>query len=223
VAPNAFDALQEHMKALPTLAKADAFQAAAARLGRLFNRRAAPWKRRKGVVYFHDVSLTKHLAPHYGEAEAKGHAAADQASRLLTRLQDELLAEGFVLAFIHAFPEEGRIPLILLPTANKYAVLLACGTNGINKGHDTETVIAWLREMETENPFRLGGCDHDFLHGRFGGPLQGAEALAARMIEFCPDIADQAHASLRRMPRAEQVRAIARDMTRTGWFGFWWD
>jgi hypothetical protein len=128
-----------------------------------------------------------------------------------------------VLAFIHAFPEEGRIPLILLPTADKYAALLACGTNGINKGHDTETVIAWLREMETENPFRLGGCGHDFLHGRFTGSIKDAEALAARMIEFCPDIADQAHASLRRMPRAEQVRAIARDMTKTGWFGFWWD
>jgi ankyrin repeat protein len=72
VAPNAFDALQEHMKALPTLAKADAFQAAAARLGRLFNRRPAPWKRRKGVVYFHDVSLTKYLAPALRRGRGEG-------------------------------------------------------------------------------------------------------------------------------------------------------
>jgi hypothetical protein len=43
------------------------------------------------------------------------------------------------------------------------------------------------------------------------------------MIEFCPDIADQAHASIRLQPRDGQVRAIAQDMVKTGWFGFWWD
>jgi cytohesin len=223
VAPNAFDALQDHMKELPKLAKTPAFQAVAERLGRIFNRKPAPWKRRKGVAYFHNVSLAKHLARHFGEPEAIGHAAMDQASHLLTRLQDEVLAEGFVLAFTNAMPEEGRMPLILLPTADKYAALLATGTNGINYGHTTEAVTGWLKTMEGENPFRLGGCGHDFLHGRFPQPIKDAEALAARMIEFCPDIADQAHASIRRQPRQDQARAIAEDMVKTGWFGFWWD
>jgi ankyrin repeat protein len=223
VAPNAFDALQDHMKELPKLAKTPAFMAVAERLGGIFNRKPAPWKRRKGVVYFHNVSLAKHLARHFGEPEAIGHAAMDQASRLLTRLQDEVLAEGFLLTFTSAMPEEGRMPLILLPTADKYAALIATGTNGINYGHTTEAVIGWLKTMEGENPFRLGGCGHDFLHGRFPGPIKDAEALAARMIQFCPDIADQAHASLRRMPRQAQASAIAADMKKTGWFGFWWD
>jgi ankyrin repeat protein len=223
VAPNAYDALQDHMKELPKLAKAPAFQAAAARLGRIFNRKPAPWRRRKGVMYFHDVSLAKHLARHFGETEAIGGAALDQASRLLTRLQDEMLTEGFVLVFTSAIPEAGRMPLILLPTADKYAALLAVGTNGINYGHDTEDVIAWLKTMEDENSFQVGGCGHDFLHGRFTAPIKGAEALAARMIEFCPDITAQAHASIRRMSREAQIRAIADDMKKTGWFGFWWD
>ena len=223
VAPNAFDALHDHIKELPKLAKAPAFQAAAEWLGQLFNRKPAPWKHRKGVVYFHDVSLAKHLAHHYGEVEAKGPAGLDQASRLLLRLQDEVLAKGFVLAFTHALPEDGRMPLILLPTADKYAALLAAGTNGVNYGHDTEAVIAWLKAMEGENPFRLGGCGHDFLHGRFTGPIKGAEALAVRMIEFCPDIADQAHASIRLQSRQGRAQAIAQEMIKTGWFGFWWD
>jgi ankyrin repeat protein len=223
IAPDAFDALQEHLKELPKLAKAPAFTEAAARLERLFNRKPAPWKRRKGPVYFHDVALAKHLAPHFGEPEAKGRAAMDQASRLLARLQDEVLSDGFLLVCTTAIPEEGRIPLVLLPTADKYAALLAAGTNGINKGHDTEAVIAWLRAMEAENPFRLAGCGHDFLHGRFAGPIKDAEALAARMIEFCPDIADQADASIRLLTRDGQVRAIGEEMTKTGWFGFWWD
>jgi hypothetical protein len=223
VAPNEFDALQDHIKELPKLAKTPAFQAVAERLGRIFNRKPAPWKRRKGVVYFYNVSLAKHLARHFGEREATGHAALDQASRLLARLQDEVLAEGFVLAFTQAMPEEGQMPLILLPTADKYAAVLATGTNGINYGHTTEAVIAWLKAMEGENSFRLGGCGHDFLHGRFPGPIKDAEALAARMIEFCPDIADQAAASISRLSRPGQARAIADDMKKTGWFGFWWD
>ena len=194
VAPNAFDALQEYMKELPKLAKTAAFQAAAERLGQIFSRKPAPWRRRKGVVYFHDVSLAKHLARQFGEPEAIGPAAVDQASRLLTRLQDKFLAEGFLLVYTNAIPEEGRSPLILLPTNDKYAALIAVGTNGVNYGHDTEAVIAWLKTMEIENPFRLAGCGHDFLQARFTGPIKDAEALAARMIEFCPDIADQAHA-----------------------------
>jgi ankyrin repeat protein len=223
VARDAIDALHDHLKELPKLAKAPAFAAAAARIGAIFERKPAPWRRRKGVVYFHDVSLQKRLAAHYGEAPATGDAAMEQASRLLTRLQDEVLAEGFTLAFTNAIPEAGRMPLILLPTADKYAALLASGTNGINYGHDAEALVRWLQDMERENPFHLGGCGHDFLHGRFAGAVKNAEALAARMIAFCPDIADQAHASIRQVSRAEQVRAIADGMKKTGWFAFWWD
>jgi ankyrin repeat protein len=223
IAPNAFDVLQDHMKELPKLAKSPSFRAATERLGRIFNRRPAPWRRRKGVMYYHDVSVAKQLGRHFGEPEVIGGAALDQASRLLTRLQDELLAEGFLLVFTSAIPEAGRMPLILMPTADKYAALLAAGTNGINYGHDTEAVIAWLKAMDDENPFQVGGCGHDFLHGRFTGPIKDAEGLAARMIEFCPDIASQGHASLRQMTRDAQIRAIADEMTTAGWFAFWWD
>jgi hypothetical protein len=223
VARDAIDALHDLLKDLPRLAKTPAFEKAAARIGGIFDRAPAPWRRRKGVVYFHDVSLAKRLAAHYGEAPAAGDAAMAQASRLLTRLQEEVAAEGFTLVFANAIPEAGRMPLILLPSGDKYAALLASGTNGINYGHDTEAVIRWLVDMERENPFRLAGCGHDFLHGRFAGPVRDAEALAARMIAFCPDIADQADASLRQASRDEQVRMIAGEIARSGWFGFWWD
>jgi hypothetical protein len=43
------------------------------------------------------------------------------------------------------------------------------------------------------------------------------------MIEFCPDIADQAHAAIRLQPRAARARAIAQEMTAAGQFFFWWD
>ena len=223
VARDFVDALHDRLRELPALAKALPFERAAARLGEIFGRAPAPWRRRKGVMYFHDVSLGKRLAAHFGESPAAADGSRRQAARLFARLQDEIAAEGFLLVYAGAFPDEGRVPMILLPTAEKYAALLAAGTNGINYGHDTEAVIRWLADMERDYPFQLAGCGHDFLHGRFTAPVRNAEALATRMIAFCPDIADQADASLRRSSREDQARAIAGEMTRSGWFGFWWD
>ena len=223
IAADAIDLLREQMKELPALAKQPEFQAAAARLGSLLNRKPAPWKRRKGVVYFHDVSVIKYVAPHFGEA-ADSDQSTDRIFTLLARLQDQVIADGYTLVYIDSIPHDGgRIPLILLPTANKYAALLACGTNGINKGHDTEAVISWLMGMEAENPFALTGCGFDFLDGRFSAPVKNAEPLAERMIAFCPDMVDQADAPLHSLSRPAQVVALARQLSESGWFGFWWD
>jgi ankyrin repeat protein len=220
---DAIDLLRAEMKELPRLAALPAFEAAAARLGELFNRKPAPWKRRKGVVYFHNVAIVKHLAAHFGEPVESG-TEGERLFSLLAKLQDQILAEGFTLVFVDSIPDDGgRLPLILLPTPNKYAALLACGTNGINKGHDTEAVISWLMAMEAENPFILAGCGHDFLDGRIAGTVKNAEPLAERMIAFCPDMVDQAERSLSSLSRPDQAVALARQLTESGWFGFWWD
>src|SRR5688572_14094446 len=52
LAGDAIDQVRAELKELPRLAKQPAFEAAAARLGELFNRKPAPWRRRKGVTYF---------------------------------------------------------------------------------------------------------------------------------------------------------------------------
>ena len=223
LAGDAIDQVRAELKDLPRLAKQPAFEAAAARLGELFNRKPAPWRRRKGVTYFHNVAIAKYLAPYFKEAIAVSDDDPDRLFLLLARLQDEVRRDGFTLAFLDSIPEDGRLPLILLPTANKYAAVLACGTNGINKGHDTEAVVSWLMEMEKENPFVLAGCGFDFLDGRFSGPVSNAEALAERMIVFCPDMVDQAQFSMHILSRPDQIKALAADLTKTGWFGFWWD
>lgn len=139
------------------------------------------------------------------------------------KLQNQVRSEGFTLVYVDAIPEDGRLPLILLPTPNKYAALLACGTNGINRGHDTEAVISWLMAMEFDNPFVLSGCGQNFLDGHFVHAVKDAERLAERMIAFCPDIVDQAEASFSRRSRPDQITALARQLSETGSFSFWWD
>ena len=149
---DAIDLVYAEGKDLARLAQEPAFKAAAARLGEFFNRKPAPWRRRKGIVYFHDVSIVKHLSPLYG-GPADETPAGEGLFKLLAKLQEQIRAEGFVLVYIDPIPREGgRLPLILLPTSNKYVALAVCGTNGINHGHDTESVISWLMAVESENP-----------------------------------------------------------------------
>lgn len=216
------DRLRAEMKSLPQLAKALEFQATAAWLGELFSRTPAPWKKRKGVTFFYNVAVGKHLGRHFTQAVDSGDAG--QMFELLARLQHDVHNKGFTLAYVDSIPtDDGRLPLILLPTADKYAALLACGTNGINKGHDTEAVIAWLMEMEQKNPFLLLGCGLDFVDGRFDGPVSEAEDLAQRMIAFCPDVVDQGYAVLRAGSSAEHAALLARDLSASRSFGLWWD
>jgi uncharacterized protein len=203
IAPDAVDLLRDEMKTLAKRATAPEFKEVATWVGGRVNRTPAPWKRRKGVVCFHNVAIV------------------DDA---LERLQAEVSGKGFTLVYIDAMPtDDGRVSLILLPTANKFAALLACGTNGINKGHDTEAVISWLMTMEAEHPFVLIGCGHDFLHGRLTQPAHNASALAERMIAFCPDMVEQADAAVRSLSRPDQIAALAAQLSSSGSFDFWWD
>jgi hypothetical protein len=96
--------------------------------------------------------------------------------------------------------------LMVFPTDDKYAVLVARGTNGANYGLTTRAVIAWLRNLEKENPFHLTGCGFDFVEGRFRRPVVNAEAWADRMFKFCPDCGTEISHELRQ-----------------GTFFLWWD
>lgn len=223
LAQSPVDRLREHVKEWPQLAKQPQFSDLATRLGTLFNRKPMPWKRRKGAIYFHDVSLSR-LAAHYGEAEAIGQAQFNaQLHRNLPRLQDEVRAEGATLFCTNAIPEEGKSSLVLLPTVEPCAAPLVCGTNKANQGGSTDDVVSWLLDMAKNDPFVVMGCGHDFLHGRLTGKPKNAEALAAAMIAFCPDMVDQAGAEIRLEPRPKQIQMLARDLQANRSFFFWWD
>ena len=223
-ADTAIAAARAELKRLPDLAADEKFKALAAQLGTLLNRQPAPWRKKKGVVYFRNVSIAKYLAPHYGEPLAAVAEASGQLDRLLERLQDEVMAQGFTLVYVGAIPDDnGRLPLILLPTAEKYVPLLLTGTNGVNHGHSNEAVISWLMAVDSTNPFVIAGCGLDFVDGRFSGEVSEAESLAAQLVAFCPDVADQAPSSLSQLPRDQQVAMLARDLETTRRFALWWD
>lgn len=212
VAPDQDDLLNQDVKAFAVRARDPKFQTLAARLAEIFGRKPSPWKPAKGGFYYHEVSLAK-----YGRETGVLTmllTGTEQTRRQFVAVQDEVRAEGFMLLHNEPRPEGGRASLILLPTADPYAALLARRTNGANYSLDTRAIIAWLRELDAANPWVLTACGVDFLVGRFLAPVQEADAWAAKMLEFCPDLGEAG---------PQTARRLARELEEYGWFAFWWD
>jgi hypothetical protein len=153
------------------------------------------------------------------DAEVKGGVSFDvphgRIERILFEAHTNFLAKGFYLfRYLQLFGVDNEPDKIgLLPTSDKYAVIAAMGTNGDNYDIGTAGVIAWMKELEADQPFVLTGIGVDYMEGNFTTPLNDAGALARRMYQFCPDIVDQG---------TDTVEALAAEL-RKGRLYFWWD
>lgn len=207
------DVRRDAVKDLPKHAKGEAFKAYAEKLGAAFNRKPAPWKKRKGAVYFHDVSLAR-IHAYLGEAmpasdDARRHEAA------VARLAVDAREAGAVLFHLEGLKDPARKPLVLLPINEPLAPLVCCGTNANLRG-DATFVIEQMMAIAAEDPFDIYGCGLDFVDVQLRAPARDASALAERLIAICPDAGDFSD-----IPGS--VRSLADDITATGRFGLWWD
>jgi hypothetical protein len=213
MAPDAVDPIRDDVKAFKTRAESEAFQAMLKRLATLCGHEPYPWKKRKGVFRFWIRDRVR-LAADLGEP------ASTTRHELIPLLQEEVRAAGFLLVIGDSVAKSP--PLMLFPTSNSHAVVLACGTNGNRMVEvngtpgfmDAAYIVPWLRDMESTNPWTVTECGFDFVGGRFLNRVEAAEDLAARMIEFCPDmLGDSVHGP---KDLAEQL-VVHRS------FFFWWD
>jgi ankyrin repeat protein len=179
-----------------------------------------PWKNCAGVYACHGVKSTRLANRYRNDArlqetlQAAGSAPA-RSKMLLDRLQDEVRAAGFHLCEAEGDQDPRSAQFLLFPTANPYAVLAACQTNGANYGLSTHDLIAWFQQMEKENPFVLTACGHDFLAGEFIKPVVRANRLAKEMIRCCPDLIDG--------ELVESAAQMAEHLENEQSFYFWWD
>lgn len=209
----------KHMVSRPSDA---AFASWAQQLGEALNRKPSAWKRRKGALYFHGVSATR-----IAEClDVDPPQAEDGSLLLLAALSRQASEAGYTLfATGHAALEAeagGRLPLALLPVAEPLAPVLLQGTNR-NDGGDSSELIELLHTFVKSQPFTIAACGHDFVFGALMGEIRDAEGLAAKLLEICPDMADQADVELRSASEAERIRIIAHDLRDDRAFLLWWD
>jgi hypothetical protein len=154
------------------------------------------------------------------DSEVKGGVAFDVPSKtlesVLRKAHTDFLARGFYLFRYDQNFNVQNLPdkVGLLPTTDPYAVMALMDTNGDNYNIGTDGVIAWMKELQQEQPFILTGIGFDYMEGYLTSPVKDPDALAKRMYQFCPDIVDQGIGS---------VRALARDLRTVGTLYFWWD
>jgi hypothetical protein len=134
---------------------------------------------------------------------------------VLRKAHTDFLAKGCYLFRYDQHYSIGDQPdkVGLLPTADKYAVMAAMETNGDNYEISTAGVIAWMKELEQEQPYVLTGIGFDYMEGHFTGPVKDPQGLAKRMYQFCPDIVDQG---------VGDVSKLAKELQK-GSLYFWWD
>lgn len=136
----------------------------------------------------------------------------EQHKEIVVQWSDSVRSDGYHLVVGSGFAGESEI--LLVPSANQYAILAALGTNGMNYDLTTIDVIRWLRKMEQEAPFVIDGVGHDKVEGRFLNPVADVKSMAKKMYKFCPDIVDQGCGTVKR---------LAAELERTHRFFFWWD
>jgi Domain of unknown function (DUF4253) len=141
-----------------------------------------------------------------------GHARVD--SELETWNAEYMRRGVFVFRFENTFGYGGRDAIVLLPTTDKFAVLRAAATNGVNYDILNGQVIRWLRLLDRTHPFVLTEAGIDVAAGRFVNPVRDADRLARWMYRICPDIVDQGTGT---------VAALARELERTQTLYLWWD
>ena len=134
---------------------------------------------------------------------------------ILRKTHTDFLAKGFYLFRYDQNFGIGDKPdqVGLLPTKDKYAVMAAMETNGDNYEIGTAGVIAWMKELEQEQPYILTGIGFDYMEGHFTSPVKDPQGLAKRMYQFCPDIVDQG---------VDTVSKLAQELKK-GSLYFWWD
>jgi hypothetical protein len=153
------------------------------------------------------------------DEEVKGGVSFDvpqgKLEAVLRQAHTDFLARGFYL-----FRQEQNFGLQdradkvgLLPTADPYAVMAAMDTNGDNYNIGTAGVIAWMKELQQEQPFILTGIGFDYMEGHFTSPVKDPQELAKRMYQFCPDIVDQGVGDMSKLALELQK----------GNLYFWWD
>jgi len=191
---NAKQDFKEAFKKFKEIEATPAFQSTIEYLADVCQTKSYPWKKKKGVHRFYvNVKGWDNIGQTFGKgAEYIKGAPKDEKDQrkreLADAMQEQVRSRGFLL--ISHKDEEGSAMFLLFPTLNKYEVIAACGTDGINYGHGNAEIIQLLTEMEEEHPFTLSDCMHNAVGGRFTKAIAEPHQLASFLYSFCPDLAD---------------------------------
>jgi hypothetical protein len=192
------------IESFPERAARPAYKAFLARLTKLVGQKPKAYENPSGSEY---GRLKGVYAVHFPAA-----CLADRPGLLADLRQEAAAAGGTLVDADSGQDPRNGIDCVVFPTADKVAVVLAQETssNGI-VGADTEDIVAFVEDLDRQNPFWLTTCAHDTIAGEFDGPVRQAATWARRLLAICPGEEEASPAG------------VAATLKEDGYFLLWWD
>ena len=82
--------------------------------------------------------------------------------------------------------------IALLPTKDKYEVLVAIETEGPNSNVYNKDLVAWMKDVEKTQPIDLSEAGAHSCGGTFTTKVADPKAMAEKVAKLCPDLLDTA-------------------------------
>jgi len=205
----------EATRGFAAAARKPAFRQAIARMKELTGVESRPLFDAEGEIpggygFRFDENPTKTFAE---KGPAEFLAVGDRARQFVEQHQVEMRTLGAYLFHTRDLTDANGTAVAILPTVDMFRVVAAVGTEGPNSNVYNEDLIAWLRELQKDQPFDVTGLGADFFEGRFTTPIKDLEALVRRINAICPNEAPGPDVERRQI---EHVRQTNR------WY-LWWD
>lgn len=120
----------------------------------------------------------------------------EKRPEVLLKLKEEFKGNEYNIFYSKVSYDKTPELICILKSADKYDVLRALKSNGINYDIDTDSLIEKLKEWEKEYGIEIEGADGDWVDIKFNKLPEDIKKFAKEIYEFCPDSVDQGVGSL---------------------------
>lgn len=138
----------------------------------------------------------------------------EQRSNILNTLKSKVNHTEYQVFYTQVSFDSTPELVCVLRSADKYDILRALSTNGINYDIDTDQLIRMLAQWDRRYGIDIIGADGDWVEIKFHKLPKDVRNFAEEIYQFCPDSVDQGVGS---------VEALAKYIQTNRGVFLWWD
>lgn len=129
----------------------------------------------------------------------KFEISKEKRAEVLSKLKEEFQKSEYQIFYSKVSYDKTPELICILKSTDKYDILRALKTNGINYDIDTDSLIEKLTKWEKEYGIEIEGADGDWVDIKFNKLPIDTKKFTKEIYEFCPDSVDQGVGSLKEL------------------------
>lgn len=138
----------------------------------------------------------------------------EKRPEVLSKLKEEFQNSEYQIFYSKVSYDKTPEVICILKSIDKYDILRALKSNGINYDIDTDSLIEKLEKWEKEYGIEIQGADGDWVDIKFNKLPADSRKFCEEIYEFCPDSVDQGVGSLEELENyLKEYRGVF----------LWWD